>query len=100
MAKKKKQDKEKKKETELPAKELKEDNAPPSDSTKEEGHPVIEGVKADETEIKPQRKKNCECRKIGRWWYCMKQDHMGHLVLCDGPFKTQAECDELAVGDE
>lgn len=44
--------------------------------------------------------KNCECRKIGRWWYCMKQDNMGHMVLCDGPFQTQAECDELAICDE
>ena len=44
--------------------------------------------------------KNCECKKIGRYWYCMKQDNMGHMVLCDGPFKTKTECDELAVCDE
>ena len=36
----------------------------------------------------------CICiQKRGRW-FCMKREPDGSLVRCDGPFATQAECEE------
>ena len=94
MAKKNKKEKDNK--VEIPAKKKEEEVAGKK-------NPLTDNEEKTETPEAPPNpvvQKNCECKKIGRWWYCMKQDNMGHLVLCDGPFKTKTECDELAVCDE
>jgi len=42
----------------------------------------------------PEEGHPCICRKIGAFFFCMKQLPSGSLIQCDGPFETMEECQE------
>jgi hypothetical protein len=39
----------------------------------------------------------CQCKKRRNKWFCMKDTGDGRLVVCDGPFSSQQDCEEHAV---